>query len=65
MSNQVTLIINELEQQAAWFTKEAERQKDKFNKGYFEGKSEQSLRTIEALKAQNPAAAIDSLRLDA
>ena len=57
-----------LEKKAAEFEREAAAQKDKFNKGFFEGKAEQARQTIAALRNSltgSPQDMIDALNGDA
>ena len=54
-------LLEKLKKQALYFEHEAKVQKDKFNKGYFEGKAEQNLKIIEAIEADDMRSALEAL----
>ncbi len=54
-------LLEKLKKQAKCFEREAKATKDKFNKGYFEGKAEQNLKIIDAIEAHSLQEALEAI----
>lgn len=60
----LTLVIRKLRRHADHYERTARETKDKFNKGYFEGKAEKCLIISDALESENTISCLAILNQD-